>query len=572
MFAQLLPDANRVPTSRQEPAHSPKRADGAKPGMRAENRQASRSEDQQASKSQELKSQETQESPAPQSKANSAKAAHQGNPAESEDNAAEPVVAQAEITSTTDTTTAVAGLTTPVTPPADPAPAADATPSVNATATDVPAPGTDIEAAEQGSGTPGSTPPATTAQNPAPLASPVEDTPPTVGEEVSKPAPQAQTGSTPEPELVAGDAPPADVPSTKATEAAPTETPDEPPPEIRAGRPTGSAPETPAPTVEDREPGNSTIDAPKIAEPTPENPELGKPGAAADARAGKPGNGTDPDDRPLVSPEDAPQGQPRDNLVRLGKVEPQTGTATDDAVDEPADAEAGKPLVGEPEAKGNKSATTHETATPHEDGEPAAAHKPHPHAEFRSLIADPANIEFRATDVRAAQTVDLTTASIPSMLPAHTAAPAAPTPAQTALTPPVPIEGLAVAMATNAKSGTNRFEIRLDPPELGRIDVRLHIDSKGHVTSHLIVDRAETLDLLRRDAADLERSLQQTGLKTSDNGMQFSLRDQSHNANRNDDGQAPTTFVVVPDTEPATNIAMRGYTRAGEGAGLDIRV
>jgi hypothetical protein len=30
--------------------------------------------------------------------------------------------------------------------------------------------------------------------------------------------------------------------------------------------------------------------------------------------------------------------------------------------------------------------------------------------------------------------------------------------------------------------------------------------------------------------------------------------------------------VVVPDTEPAADLALRGYLRAGEGGGLDIRV
>ena len=63
----------------------------------------------------------------------------------------------------------------------------------------------------------------------------------------------------------------------------------------------------------------------------------------------------------------------------------------------------------------------------------------------------------------------------------------------------VPVAGLAVEIATRAKDGKNRFEIRLDPPELGRIDVRLDIDGKGNVTSRLLVDRADTLDLLRRD-------------------------------------------------------------------------
>ena len=50
------------------------------------------------------------------------------------------------------------------------------------------------------------------------------------------------------------------------------------------------------------------------------------------------------------------------------------------------------------------------------------------------------------------------------------------------------------------------------------------------MTSRLIVERAETLDLLRRDAPQLERALQHAGLNT-EGGLQFSLRDQSF-ANR----------------------------------------
>ena len=102
----------------------------------------------------------------------------------------------------------------------------------------------------------------------------------------------------------------------------------------------------------------------------------------------------------------------------------------------------------------------------------------------------------------------------------------------------MPLEGLAVEIAARAQGGRNRFEIRLDPPELGRIDVRLDIDRSGQVTSRLVVEKAETLDVLRRDAHQLERALQDAGLKTSDNGMQFSLRDQAF-ADRHD-GAAPT--------------------------------
>jgi flagellar hook-length control protein FliK len=126
----------------------------------------------------------------------------------------------------------------------------------------------------------------------------------------------------------------------------------------------------------------------------------------------------------------------------------------------------------------------------------------------------------------------------------------------------VPIAGLAVEIAARAQAGHNRFEIRLDPPELGRIDVRLDVDHSGHVTSRLVVDRAETLDLLRRDAPELERALQQAGLKTSENGLQFTLRDQAF-AGRDDERAAPEAArVIVPDNElePVATVP-GGYVR-----------
>src|SRR5690606_6161117 len=44
--------------------------------------------------------------------------------------------------------------------------------------------------------------------------------------------------------------------------------------------------------------------------------------------------------------------------------------------------------------------------------------------------------------------------------------------------------------------GASRFQIRLDPPELGRIDVRMQVDGHGNVHARMTVERAETLDLM----------------------------------------------------------------------------
>jgi flagellar hook-length control protein FliK len=140
----------------------------------------------------------------------------------------------------------------------------------------------------------------------------------------------------------------------------------------------------------------------------------------------------------------------------------------------------------------------------------------------------------------------------------------------------VPLSGLAVEIAANVQIGRSRFEIRLDPPELGRIDVRLDVDRQGQVTSHLIVEKSATLDLLRRDAQQLERALQDAGLKTSDNGLQFSLRDQQQQPGRNDDNGPERNahrLIVTEEETIAAETAGRSYGRMiGQRGGIDIRV
>lgn len=136
----------------------------------------------------------------------------------------------------------------------------------------------------------------------------------------------------------------------------------------------------------------------------------------------------------------------------------------------------------------------------------------------------------------------------------------------------VPIAGIAVEIATQARSGNNRFDIRLDPPELGRIDVRLDVDKHGRVTSHLVVDRVETLDLLRRDSAGLERALQDAGLKTSDNGLNFSLRDQSFNQGAGEQGNWNTARIAVPDDTASPLAFVQDSTQIARLGGVDIRV
>jgi flagellar hook-length control protein FliK len=83
---------------------------------------------------------------------------------------------------------------------------------------------------------------------------------------------------------------------------------------------------------------------------------------------------------------------------------------------------------------------------------------------------------------------------------------------------------VAFELARQVQQGTSRFTIRLDPPELGRVDVKLQVDAGGGVSARLSVDRAETLDLFQRDQRTLERALAQAGLDPARTSLEFSLR------------------------------------------------
>jgi flagellar hook-length control protein FliK len=176
------------------------------------------------------------------------------------------------------------------------------------------------------------------------------------------------------------------------------------------------------------------------------------------------------------------------------------------------------------------------------------------------------------TKVSADTTAQLPIPSTATHSTANAAAPTAPTLQPSPQPVAVPLSGVAIEIAGKALAGKNRFEIRLDPPELGRIDVRLDVDRDGNVTSRLTVDRPDTLDLLRRDAAGLERALQDAGLKTANNGLQFSLRDQSMNEQQAGTSPGAAVLVATDESLPSIDNIPQRYRLVGQGGGLDIRV
>lgn len=91
------------------------------------------------------------------------------------------------------------------------------------------------------------------------------------------------------------------------------------------------------------------------------------------------------------------------------------------------------------------------------------------------------------------------------------------------MTAEMPSRTIAIAMVRSADRGRAHFQMRLDPPELGRVDVRMSVATSGAVKAQLSFEKAETLELFQRDARALERALADAGLDVDAGGLEFSL-------------------------------------------------
>ena len=80
-------------------------------------------------------------------------------------------------------------------------------------------------------------------------------------------------------------------------------------------------------------------------------------------------------------------------------------------------------------------------------------------------------------------------------------------------------------ISRNFAAGQDAFNVRLNPSELGRVDVRVINNDDGTVSTQIRVERSETLDLFQRDIRALERSLLQSGIKLGSEGIDLSLKD-----------------------------------------------
>jgi flagellar hook-length control protein FliK len=142
-------------------------------------------------------------------------------------------------------------------------------------------------------------------------------------------------------------------------------------------------------------------------------------------------------------------------------------------------------------------------------------------------------------------------------------APASPPVTHTNAPPPIAQIHLQITRAVTEH--VDHIRVRLEPPELGHVEIKLHFGDDNRFTGVVTVDRSETLDLLQRDAAALERGLRDAGLRADGGGLSFTLRrDQQEST-----GGQPGGSGIRPDPADGPP-AEAGPEAPASSGGLDL--
>lgn len=154
------------------------------------------------------------------------------------------------------------------------------------------------------------------------------------------------------------------------------------------------------------------------------------------------------------------------------------------------------------------------------------------------VTADSSNSPTSAPAVVSPQAI--AAASTPSLPTVATppAAQAASTPQHTA-----PAAQIAPALVSLGRSsdGTQHLTVRLDPPDLGRVQIRIDRspDAQAHVA--ITVERPETLTLLLRDQPQLQHALDQAGVPATGRSVTFHVATPEPAARADTASPAPPT-------------------------------
>ncbi len=134
------------------------------------------------------------------------------------------------------------------------------------------------------------------------------------------------------------------------------------------------------------------------------------------------------------------------------------------------------------------------------------------------------------------------------------------------------VEQIQVQMKSAMKDGVSRITVKLDPAELGEVEIKMEIGATGKAGVVISCDRPQTLELLQRDAKQLQQMLTDLGLSADSDSLSFNLRggDQQQSQQQN---YKPNKYSPLSDEfEEEVAAIVPTQTTVALRSGVNIKV
>lgn len=259
----------------------------------------------------------------------------------------------------------------------------------------------------------------------------------------------------------------------------------------------------------------------------------------------------------------------------------RTSPVTATAIEEPAQqaqAQATRPAPTPPRTADNAAVAVAQpsTASPNPSGAQNQSSLDQNTQGQGEQASAPARLLAKTDTATTGSVIEATDTPVIQPMAATSQAQASNAPTQaTATAQTVPMLATEIIRKSGGRSA--QFDISLTPEGLGKVDVQISINPKGEVSASMVFDTPQAAAELRGRAAELQKSLEQSGFQVSQNGLSFS--DTSGQgfgtAQQQDQRQAPSlsrAFLEASDTAALTDLAAAKAYTPSNSRSIDVRI
>ena len=144
---------------------------------------------------------------------------------------------------------------------------------------------------------------------------------------------------------------------------------------------------------------------------------------------------------------------------------------------------------------------------------------------------------------------------------------------------PETVASLAAQIVKKLEGRSTRFDLELDPAGLGRVDVRIEIGARGHISAAMSFETPQAASELRARAGELRQALEQAGFDLS-GGLSFDVAGdrgqarQDHQGAQQQASRGQAFQAALETAGDAADAAIHGALRLRRGltSSLDLRI